>query len=194
MRFLPLRNLTLRCDAPPDRVALQIASRTRPKGWTLRVPGGTFFGEVDGCRFRVLLDPPGVYGPRGSRFFHPIARGRIDAAGEGSVVQVSLRPGWSDILAAALTVGIVSIAAVMLVAGARGPAVVEGRKSPDWMRLGLAVCFAGGVTWYVAFLARRFRAGVQEATARIGRALGGVTFGDAAGGMVRRADHRPDGA
>ncbi len=133
----------------------------------------------------MLLDPPGAYGPKGARFFHPIAMGRIEAKGDGSFVQVILRPVWSDLLVAGLTIGIVSIAAGVVATGVRGPAAVDGRGPSGWVRLGVAVLCAGWVTWYVAFLARRFRAGVQEATIRIERCLGWVTKGDA------RDEHRP---
>ena len=68
--------------------------------------GGTFFGEVAEGRFRVMLDPPGAYGPKGARFFHPIAMGRIEGMGNGSVVRVLLRPAWSDLLLATRTVWI----------------------------------------------------------------------------------------
>jgi hypothetical protein len=53
-----------------------------------------------------MLDPPGAYGPKGARFFHPIAMGRIEGMGDGSVVRVLLRPAWSDLLAATRTVWI----------------------------------------------------------------------------------------
>ncbi len=85
----------------------------------------------------MLLDPPGAYGPKGARFFHPIATGRVEAVGDGSVVKVHLRPVWSDLLAAALTIGIVSTAAGLVAAGFRGSAAVEGRGPSGWVRLGV---------------------------------------------------------